>query len=191
MIAAGRIAEEGLKREQVTLEPLMGAHADALLSLLDDWDVVRMLASVPWPLTVRDVEEYVTRSSRPDAESDDYAVISAGNPVGVVTVKRPGAGNPPRKMPRLGYWIGRPHWGRGLGTAAVGALVDRAFGDYPGERIGGGVYVDNGASKRVLEKLGFSEAGRYMVACRARCDEVETIDMHLSRAEWEARRGRR
>jgi RimJ/RimL family protein N-acetyltransferase len=191
MIAAGRIAKEGLRTERLTFAPLTAAHADVLFPLLDDWDVVRMLAVVPWPLSVRDVEDYAARSVRRGAESDDFVVVSAGEPIGVGTVKKPGIGNPPRKMPRLGYWIGRPHWGRGLGTATVGALVDRAFRNYPGERIGAGVFVDNHASRRVLEKFGFSETGRYMVSCRARGADVETIDMQLSRAAWETRSGRR
>jgi RimJ/RimL family protein N-acetyltransferase len=181
-----------LKRSEapaVTLSPLAAAHADALLPLLDDWEIVRMLAQVPWPLTRGDVEAYVGRQAGPDAESEDFAIMLGGSAIGVCSVKRPGSGDPPRKMPRLGYWIGRPHWGKGRATAAVAQLVGYAFRRFPGKAIGAGVFEDNPASRRVLEKLGFEAAGSYDTPCRSRGASVPTIDMHLSRAAWAAGRG--
>jgi RimJ/RimL family protein N-acetyltransferase len=88
-------------------------------------------------------------------------------------------------MPRLGYWLGLAHQGRGYGTEAVRLLVREAFAAYPAERIGAGVFFDNAASRRVLDKLGFSEAGRYETPCLARGMAVETADMHLTREQFE------
>jgi RimJ/RimL family protein N-acetyltransferase len=89
-------------------------------------------------------------------------------------------------MPRLGYWIGPRHWGRGLGTEAVGAVVGYAFRTHPADRVGAGVFGDNPASRRVLEKLGFAPAGAYRTHSRSRGERVETVDMQLSRAAWAA-----
>jgi RimJ/RimL family protein N-acetyltransferase len=94
-------------------------------------------------------------------------------------------------MPRLGYWIGRSHWGRGYATEAVAALADYAFRTYPQDRIGAGVFEDNPASRRVLEKLGFSRAGGHMLQCRAREEAVAVEDMQTTRARWLARTRRR
>jgi RimJ/RimL family protein N-acetyltransferase len=94
-------------------------------------------------------------------------------------------------MPRLGYWIGRPYWGKGLATEAVAALTDFAFGKFAGAgRIGGGVFVDNPASRVVLEKLGFERRGSYPFFCVSRGESVELDDMHLTRERWAASRGR-
>jgi len=93
-------------------------------------------------------------------------------------------------MPRLGYWIGRPYWGRGFGTEAVAELAERAFKMYPHGRIGAGVFRENTASLRVLRKLGFNAVGTKTVESRSRGAAVEAVDMQITRAEWQAARSR-
>lgn len=180
-------AEHGWGTARVTLAPLAAVHAASLFPLLNDWDVAKMLAQVPWPLTRADVEDYASRAEKPKAGSVDFVVLTGGAPAGVCSIKKPGTGEPPRKMPRLGYWIGRPHWGRGYATKAVAALVDYAFENFDAEVIGGGTYEDNPASRRLLERLGFAEAGRYETHSRSRHGLVPTIDMQLPRAVWAKR----
>jgi RimJ/RimL family protein N-acetyltransferase len=173
-----------IRTPRLVLSRLMPDMASALFDELNDWSVVSMLSEVPWPVKLKDVEDFLAR--QPDPDADTFAVIASGSPIGVVAVKKPGSGNPPRRMPRLGYWIGPRHWGRGLGTEAVGAVVGHAFRAYPGERIGAGVFSDNPASRRVLEKLGFTPAGAYRTHSRSRDGLVETVDMQLPHAAWAA-----
>ena len=52
----------------------------------------------------------------------------------------------------IGYWLGREFWGRGLATAAVQALLDE-ISERP---LYGYVARRNAASRRVLEKCGFT-----------------------------------
>lgn len=56
----------------------------------------------------------------------------------------------------VGYWYGRPYWGRGFATEALGAFLAqaRSLGD-----LHAGHFVDNPASGRVLEKGGFAYTG--------------------------------
>ena len=55
----------------------------------------------------------------------------------------------------VGYWLGRPYWGRGVGTRALRLFLQR-------ERVRP-LYADpfsgNTASVRLLEKCGFQHAG--------------------------------
>ncbi len=55
----------------------------------------------------------------------------------------------------LGYWLGKPFWGRGLMPEAVRALLRHAFEDLGMEKIWCGYYDGNEKSKRVQEKCGF------------------------------------
>ena len=168
----------------MTLLPLAPEHAPALFPLLNDWDVVRMLAQVPWPIAPGDVEAHARRSSEEGAESDDFAIVVEETIVGCASIKRIGTGNPPRQMPRLGFWIGRRYWNRGYGRQVVAKLVERAFRENPGDRIGAGVFHDNPASRHVLEIFGFEKTGRYETYSLARGVAVLTSDMQLSRARW-------
>ena len=88
-------------------------------------------------------------------------------------------------MPRLGYWIGRPFWGRGYGTEAVALLVDHAFERHAGRHVGAGVFDDNPASRRVLEKLGFAGPGATRSTASHAAARCRDVDMQLTRAAWE------
>ncbi|MDD4255705.1 MAG: GNAT family protein [Methanofollis sp.] len=55
----------------------------------------------------------------------------------------------------MGYWLSEKYWGRGIATDAVRATVSRAFDLYPIVRLQAGVFENNPASMRVLEKCGF------------------------------------
>ncbi len=60
----------------------------------------------------------------------------------------------------VGYWIGREHWGRGLATAALTALVAELT-DRP---LFAHVVDTNAGSIRVLENCGFRRTGNPTVA---------------------------
>ena len=55
----------------------------------------------------------------------------------------------------LGYWIGKPYWGRGLIPEAGRELLRHAFEDLGMSKVWCGYYDGNIKSKRVQEKLGF------------------------------------
>jgi RimJ/RimL family protein N-acetyltransferase len=51
----------------------------------------------------------------------------------------------------VGYWIGRPYWGRGVATSALALLLDHV----PSRPLYAEVAAHNAGSIRVLEKCGF------------------------------------
>mgnify|MGYP000301379702 FL=1 len=55
----------------------------------------------------------------------------------------------------LGYWLGKPFWGRGYMPEAAAELIRRAFEDLGMTTVWCGYYDGNNKSKRVQEKLGF------------------------------------
>ena len=65
----------------------------------------------------------------------------------------------PAAEPELGYWIARHRWGQGYATEAGRAVLAIA-GTLGHRRITAGHFMDNPASGRVLEKLGFRATGR-------------------------------
>ncbi|MGH6924387.1 MAG: GNAT family N-acetyltransferase [Propylenella sp.] len=185
MVAADGMEKRSLKTRRLVLAPLRASYARALHALIDDWEVVKWLSEVPWPVTPESVQDFAERQERAGSGNDAFAILLAGAPIGVCSVKHPGTGDPPRKMPRLAYWIGRPYWRKGFGTEAIGALTAHAFAAFPDtDVVGAGVFLDNPASRRVLEKLGFRQTGRKEVLSRSRGGQVPTVDMQLTRGEW-------
>ena len=60
----------------------------------------------------------------------------------------------------LGYWIGQPHSGQGVATAAVQGVVGYAFDKLKLHRLEAACLPSNHGSRRVLEKSGFRNEGR-------------------------------
>lgn len=59
----------------------------------------------------------------------------------------------------LGYWMGAPYAGQGYMSAAVRAVLDYAFKKQGFHRIEAACVPNNEASKRLLERLGFTSEG--------------------------------
>jgi ribosomal-protein-alanine N-acetyltransferase len=59
----------------------------------------------------------------------------------------------------IGYWVDGARNGRGLATAAVGEMLEFAFGDLGLHRVEAATLVENLPSQRVLEKNEFERIG--------------------------------
>ena len=64
-----------------------------------------------------------------------------------------------RRSAELGYWLAEPFWGRGLMTSAVAEMCREGFETWDIVRIYAEPYARNLASRRVLEKAGFTLEG--------------------------------
>lgn len=61
----------------------------------------------------------------------------------------------------LGYWLGRPHWGKGLITEAATEVTRWAFETLGLHKVTIGCFEQNVGSRRVIEKIGFRYLCRY------------------------------
>jgi ribosomal-protein-alanine N-acetyltransferase len=59
----------------------------------------------------------------------------------------------------LGYWIDERFAGRGVMPTAVALVTDHCFGTVGLHRVEVNIRPENGASRRVVEKLGFRDEG--------------------------------
>lgn len=73
------------------------------------------------------------------------------------------------------YSIGRPFWGRGVATAALGQLLALE----PARPLHAGAAADNVGSLRVLEKCGFVVTGRARDASMDRGGDIDVLLLAL------------
>ena len=143
------------RTERLLLRPGWAEDAPALARAIADETVVRNLATAPWPYALHDAEAFLAAPRDPAMPSFLITERTGGEPriVGAC-----GLGRRPSGAVELGYWIARPHWGRGFATEAGRALIDIARAlNLP--RLEASHFIDNPASGRVLEKLGFTPTG--------------------------------
>lgn len=65
-----------------------------------------------------------------------------------------------RVSAEIGYWLGEAHWGKGIVTEALTAIVPDLMERFDLTRLYALPFADNPASVRVLEKAGFVREGR-------------------------------
>src|SRR5687767_6081381 len=162
---------------RLLLRPGWAEDAPALAKAIADETVVRNLASAPWPFSLRDAEAFLAAPRDPVLPSLLIFERTDGEPalVGACGLGRRASGNV-----ELGYWISRPNWGRGFATEAGLALVGmaRALGI---ARLEASHFIDNPASGRVLEKLGFQSTG--IIAPRLSCARGAELPARYFRLE--------
>lgn len=135
------------------------SDAPALAALLQDPSVRRDLREgLPDPYTTDDARAFLTQvmASDPDRTFSfaiTYNDILVGN-LGVLRQE-----NIHRYTGEMGYFLGRDHWGQGIGTWAVKAAVAWLFAHTDLLRLYAQPLARNTASCRVLEKAGFQLEG--------------------------------
>ena len=162
---------------RLLLRPGFPEDAPALAAAISDKAIVRNLATAPWPYRMRDAEAFLASPRDPILPSLLIFERTEGAPrlVGAC-----GLGRRPSGAVEMGYWIARGFWGQGFATEACVALVEmaRALGLCSLE---GSHFVDNPASSRVLEKLGFEALG--IIAPRMSCARGAEVPARLMRLQ--------
>lgn len=95
-----------------------------------------------------------------------------------------------RNVVDLGYMLGLADWGKGYATEIAAALVDAAFFDLQADRIISTVDVNNGASIRVLEKIGMRWEAVFRKHRRAKNRWWDCHLFVLPREVWELDKSR-
>ena len=160
---------------RLLLRPGFPEDAPALAAGIADEAIARNLATVPWPYRVRDAEAFLASPRDPILPS--LLIFERGQQAPQL-VGSCGLGRRPSGAVEMGYWIARPFWGRGIATEACTALVDiaRTLGL---ATLEGSHFIDNPASARVLEKLGFEPIG--IIAPRMSCARGLEVPARLMR----------
>lgn len=143
-----------IQTKRLKLRRVRMSDASRIARFCGDPSVGRNLASSPLPYLETAAEGWVmTLNARERLGREHvFAIDLAGE--GMIGCM--GAHQRDNGAFEIGYWVGRPFWGRGFATEALRSFTAqaRALGE-----LQAGHFVDNPASGRVLEKGGFAYTG--------------------------------
>ena len=163
-----------IRTPRLTLRPFNEGDIDAMVALLNDWEVAQWLAIPPFPYRRADARFYVdhVRANHEAGPATEFAIAltDGDGVVGSVGLRMKSDDS---RHAAIGYWLGQPHWGHGYASEAVGAVVAYGFGSLGLERIEAETDPENERSARVLEKVGFRPIGQAS-ASQARSCSVPT-----------------
>jgi RimJ/RimL family protein N-acetyltransferase len=145
-----------IQTRRLSLRPLAKGDVGRIATYASDYDIARMTTRMPHPYGMGDAEAFVSNTQQQDPRANATFGIELEDE-GLVGVC--GFFTAPGEPLELGYWIGKPWWGRGLATeATLGALgwAERGWGK---RMVMAGHFSDNPLSAAVLCKAGFLYTG--------------------------------
>ena len=156
-----------LEGQLIRIRPLKRSDAPAIAKGIGLRAVSRWLPQVPFPYTLNDAHAWINHAhatARKETECNfgierlDEPGIVGG--IGLSRVNRT-LGNA-----ETGYWIAKPHWGKGYGREALSLILGFAFGELKLHRVYAYVIEGNDRSAALLEGHGFIREGALREACR-------------------------
>lgn len=144
---------------EIVLRPWREADAAACAALANDEGVAANLRDVfPHPYAEQDARDFIALCLAADPDEALFRAVEVdGAFAGSVALTR--GTDVACRSAELGYWFGRPFWGKGIATEAVRQMCAFGFGEWDIVRIFAEPFSCNRASCRVLEKNGFQHEG--------------------------------
>ena len=168
-----------IKTDRLVLRQLTLKDAAAISTLASDYDIARMTGSFPHPFPLLSAEFKIMdlEQKRRRALAYPYAItIDGGELMGMADIFR----RDTDAALEIGYWLGKSFWGRGYTSEAAQAVITEAHKTLGASTIIAGVFSDNPASIRVLQKLGFEFTGKSdMYFSMGRLKKAHSLDLCL------------
>jgi ribosomal-protein-alanine N-acetyltransferase len=173
-----------LKTQRLVLRAFDMQDAPAVAAYCSDWELASTTANIPHPYDVSLAQVWIAGHraalERDDAITFAITLAESGKLVGAVGLHF----NKQFRLAEVGYWIGVPHWGRGIATEAAGEMIRFAFEDQGLNRVQARHMTRNPASGRVMEKVGMRFEGILRQSI-FRWDRFEDVAMYsILRSEF-------
>ena len=131
---------------------------ESLVRYADNYEVAKNLTDqFPHPYTIENGREFIMNATS-QSPHRILAIDIQGVACGAIGIHP--QSDIHRANAELGYWLAQPHWGKGIMTRAITAMVRYGFAHWEIKRIFARPFGSNIASQRVLEKAGFTLEAR-------------------------------
>ncbi len=174
-----------LQTDRLTLRPFTLADAPDVQRLAGEREIATTTLLIPHPYPDGAAEEWIQTHETDfnENKSTVYAVTLRNDntligAIGLII-------NNDHNHAELGYWIGKPYWGKGYCTEAVRAMFDFGFNTLNLNRIHAHHFGNNPSSGRVLEKTGMKREGISPQHIRKWDEYVDIILYGILRSDYE------
>jgi ribosomal-protein-alanine N-acetyltransferase len=148
-----------LETERLVLRPFELSDAPRVQLLAGDRDVAAMTKNIPHPYEDGLAEAWIgSHQERFDKREETVFAITleeSDELIGAIGLVL----KLDQEIAELGYWIGKPYWGRGYCTEAARAVLHFAFTKLRLNRVHAHHFSHNPASGRVMQKVGMRHEG--------------------------------
>ena len=181
-----------LTTERLVLRPHRIDDAPVMASLLESGDITARLEYLIWPYDTGIADQWLEGlPARREPGAVYFAATlretgdprQAGDYIGDIGLSSVDTGS---ARAELGYWFGKPYWGRGYGTEAARAVIDYGFNVLGLNRIWATHFHTNPASGRVMQKIGMTHEGSMRRHVKKNGEYVDFEVYGILREEYQA-----
>jgi RimJ/RimL family protein N-acetyltransferase len=173
-----------LKTERLLLRSLTLDDAEDIQRLAGDNDIARMTNAIPHPFEDGVAEAWINLCRRQlEKEKEHVFAVTLKDTcefVGIVGMLLEASAD----RAEIGYWIGKPWWGKGYCTEAVRAAMDYGFKTVKLNRIHAHHFAHNPASGRVMQKLGMQHEGHLRQHAKRDGQYIDCEVYGILKEEW-------
>lgn len=147
-----------LPTERLVLRPYVPGDAARVAELAGDRDVAATTLRIPHPYDASMAAEWI--AGLPAEYAAERAItwaitLGGADLIGSIALSL----HLDHHRAELGYWVGKPYWGKGYVTEAARAVMEYGFGALRLHRISAHHMSANPASGAVMKKLGMRHEG--------------------------------
>jgi len=173
--------------DELELRPLDERHAEELTAVVRR-DIPYLKAWLPWATeryTIDDAREFIRRNLRQFAEDQGFAtfIFYRNALVGCIGFNNIDWSN---RKTDIGYWLAAGMQGRGIMSKACRVLVGHAFNELRLNRVEIYCAVENRRSRRIPERLGFTQEGIHRQAEWVHDHYKDLVSYSMLAREWQA-----
>ncbi|HEX2094744.1 MAG TPA: GNAT family N-acetyltransferase [Longimicrobiaceae bacterium] len=169
--------QPALLTARLLLRPFTPEDAPAVARLLNEPEIAANTLTIPYPYEERNAVDWIG-THRPGWERGELASFAivlreSGELTGAIGL----AVNAHHRNAELGYWVGKPFWGKGICSEATRAVVEFGLRELGLNRVHAHHFTRNPASGRVMQKIGMRYEGRLRQHIR-KGDVFEDLDAY-------------
>ncbi|WP_434053868.1 MAG: GNAT family N-acetyltransferase [Roseibium sp.] len=172
-----------IRTRRLILRPPALEDLNRCAALLGDYEVAKMLSRVPYPYDLEQGRQYLEKSvarweKHETADELGFHVDHEGELIGGLGFKKL------QETPEIGYWLGRPYWGRGFMSEALTAAIGWVFDNTAHDLLACEAMTENPASIKVMEKAGFRPVGEVGCESVSRGETLPAIRSEMTRTDF-------
>ena len=175
-----------LHSHSLTLRPFVWEDITQVLALVQEKEVAATTLNIPYPCTEDEINDWfeLQQWELEEGKGLCWAVCVTETKELVGAIKL--ATHPEYESAELGYWIGKPYWGKGYASEATHLVVDYAFNTLELNRLEAHAMVENTGSAWILRKLGMQEEGYHPQLIKKWGEFKDVKTYGLLRKQWMA-----
>ncbi len=174
---------------EIFLFPPQEADIPRFVEFLREREIYERTIAIPYPYTDADGKKFielVDEKRKEFGHSMDWGIRNTkAELIGMIGFQ--GKSKKDSGKEEVGFWLGKPYWGKGIMTKVIKKLTEHAFREFKYQRIEINIFSFNDASCCVAEKCGYrfeklvpeayQKDGK---AIDAKLYAIETIDVQLT-----------